>query len=106
MKNDVIHIGCGLNDYYLMPYGVLLVSLFENNKMNKFHIHVFSSALSNESIDILRNIANKYNAGFTYYPMDSALLKNLAETDRISNVTYSWNVMPELIDQEVNKLLY
>jgi lipopolysaccharide biosynthesis glycosyltransferase len=106
MKNDVIHVGCGLDDYYLMPYGVLLVSLFETNKMNKFHIHVFSSKLSDGSIEILKGITNKYNAGFTYYPMDSALLENLAETDRISNVTYSWNVIPELIDPKVNKLLY
>ena len=106
MKNDVIHVGCGLDDYYLMPYGVLLISLFENNKMNKIHIHVFSSSLSNKSIEILKGISNRYNAGFTYYPMDAALLANLAETDRISNVTYSWNVMPELIAPEVDRLLY
>ena len=106
MKNDIIHVGCGLNDYYLMPYGVLLVSLFENNKMNKIHIHVFSSSLSSESIETLKGITNRYNAGFTYYPMEVALLENLAETDRISNVTYSWNLMPELIDPEVSKLLY
>jgi len=106
MKNDIIHVCCGLNDYYLMPYGVMLVSLFETNNMNKFHVHVFSSSLGNESIEILKGITNKYNAAFTYYPMDSALLANLAETERISNITYSWNVMPELIDPAVNKLLY
>jgi lipopolysaccharide biosynthesis glycosyltransferase len=106
MKNDVIHIGCGLNDFYLMPYGVMLVSLFETNKMNEFHIHVFSSELSDESISTLKGITTKYGAGFSYYPMDTALLANLAVTERISNVTYSWNVMPELIDPEVNKFLY
>jgi lipopolysaccharide biosynthesis glycosyltransferase len=106
MKDDFIHVGCGLNDFYLMPYGVLLVSLFETNKMNKFHIHVFSSELSETSIKTLKGITDKYNANFTYYPMDSALLANLAESDRISNVTYSWNVMPELVNPDVNKLLY
>jgi lipopolysaccharide biosynthesis glycosyltransferase len=89
-----------------MPYGVLLVSLFENNKMNKIHIHVFSSSLSSESIETLKGITNRYNAGFTYYPMEAALLENLAETDRISSITYSWSVMPELIDPDINKLLY
>jgi lipopolysaccharide biosynthesis glycosyltransferase len=106
MNNDVIHIGCALNDCYLMPYSVMLVSLFETNKMNKFHIHVFSCELSNESIEALKGVADRYQADFSFYPMDSALLENLSVNDRISNDTYCWNIMPDLIDPKVNKLLY
>ena len=106
MKNDIIHVACGLNDHYLMPYGVMLVSLFETNKTNKFHIHVFSGEFSDRSIETLRNITQKYNAGFSFYPLDPSLFNNLAVSERISSVTYYRDLIPEAINPEVEKIAY
>jgi lipopolysaccharide biosynthesis glycosyltransferase len=38
--------------------------------------------------------------------MDSSLLANLAVSERISTVTYSWNVMAEIINPDVDRLIY
>src|ERR1035437_852065 len=100
MKGDLIHIGCSLNDSFLMPYGVMLVSLFETNNMNRFHIHFFSSDLSKKSIETLKDITERYHAGFSYYTLDSSLLEGLPVTNRISKDTYSWY----LIDRKSTRL--
>ena len=105
-KSNVIHIACALNDYYVMPYGVMLVSLLENNKKHKIHIHVFSGQLNNTSIKSLENIARKYHAGFTFYPLDDKEFQNLAISDRISRVTYYRDVIPGKISPEIEKILY
>jgi lipopolysaccharide biosynthesis glycosyltransferase len=105
MKGDLIHIGCSLNDSFLMPYGVMLVSLFETNNMNRFHIHFFSSDLSKKSIETLKDITERYHAGFSYYTLDSSLLEGLPVTNRISKDTYSWYLMAETISSDIDRLL-
>jgi len=105
MKRDLIHIGCSLNDSFLMPYGVMLVSLFETNNMNRFHIHIFSSDLSKQSIETLKDITERYHAGFSYYTLDSSLLEGLPVNNRISKDTYSWYLAAETINSDTDRLL-
>ena len=105
MKGDFIHIGCSLNDSFLMPYGVMLASLFETNKTNKFNIHIFSSDLSNESIETLKDITDRYHAEFNYHPLDSSILADLPVNERISKDTYSWYLAAEIIGSDIDRLL-
>lgn len=105
-RDNVIHLACALNDSYLTPTGVMLVSMFENNKSRKFHVHVFSGDLNEKSIRALEDVAKRYNAEYTFYPLDDSKFQNLAFSDRLSSVTYYRDVIPETINPDVEKILY
>ena len=40
VKNDIIHITCALDSKYTRFAAVLLVSIFENNKNERFCCHI------------------------------------------------------------------
>lgn len=59
------HIICCINDAYAQHCGVLLASLFENNKDLAFHIHVFSFSLGVESKKNLTHLVHSYGQEIT-----------------------------------------
>lgn len=105
-KENYIHIACALNDSYLTPTGVMLVSLFESNKDKKFYVHVFSGDLNETSIKALEDVSRRYNAEYTFYPLDDSKFQNLAFSDRLSSVTYYRDVIADTINPDVEKILY
>jgi lipopolysaccharide biosynthesis glycosyltransferase len=106
MEKQTIHIACALDDKFVMTTGVMLVSLFETNKSVKFYIHIFSSNLKNENINILQNITNKYNSDFEYYHIQKAIFESFRTDSRISSATYYRILIPKIIDRNVKKILY
>ena len=54
----MIHIVCGIDDKFVMPCGVLMSSVFENNKNEQIEFHVITAGLKNESTNSLQKIAD------------------------------------------------
>jgi lipopolysaccharide biosynthesis glycosyltransferase len=106
MECDIIHIACCLDDNFLFPTGAMLVSLFETNKTNKFHIHLISGNLKNENINLLKNITHKYNMMFDFYLLDKSLFENFNVNYRISIAAYYRILIPEIINLNITKILY
>jgi lipopolysaccharide biosynthesis glycosyltransferase len=106
MKNEVIHIACALDDNYVMPVGVMLVSLFETNKTNKFRIHVFSTTLKKESIERLSTVAERYKKDLEFYHLDQSVFENFITNERISLASYNRILIPEVINKDIDKILY
>ena len=62
----MIHIVCGIDDKFVMPCGVLMSSVFENNKNEQIEFHVITAGLKNESTNSLQKIADNYNQRLSF----------------------------------------
>lgn len=105
-NNSAIHIACAVDEAFSYPLAVLLVSCFENNKDINIKIHLFSASLSKTSVKKFSEIVKRYNQEFVFYALKDEDLKGLPITNRISLAAYYRILIPENIDNSVDKYLY
>ena len=101
------HILCCINDAYAQHCGVLLASLFENNRDLKFHVHIFSFCLNKASKENLSSVATSYHQTLSIQVIDKPdfELPNL-DGHYISAETYIRLFVPQYIDSSIDKILY
>ncbi len=104
--NKTIHIACAADNTYVQHTGVMLTSLFENNKNNSIHIHFFSADFNDENKLIIESLVKEYKQSFSFYQLDEELFKDCYVSHHVSYATYYRVVIPQIIEPEVTKLLY
>jgi lipopolysaccharide biosynthesis glycosyltransferase len=106
MKDETIHIALCLDNNYVMPASVLLISLFETNILNRFHIHIFSSGLSQNGLGNLEKIIKRYNAEITFYNITGEDFTHFNTNERITHSAYYRLVIPYKVDNSIKRILY
>lgn len=106
MMNDTIHITCGFDSKYTRFAGVLLVSIFENNKSEHFCCHLMGLDLLDSDKRDLKEIADKYGQKVKFYDMDESLFKDFHVTKQWNIATYFRLVLPTLLDEKVPRIIY
>lgn len=72
IADDEIHIACAPDHRYVMPTGVMMISLCENNRSEKeIAFHIVSADLSEEDKSQLTSIADKYGRHITFYTVNN-----------------------------------
>lgn len=67
-----MNIAYSCNDYYIPQTGISIISLCENNKaVDDIVIYFIGKDVSNENIQILKDLTEKYNRKFVYVDFDS-----------------------------------
>lgn len=61
-----MEIVCSADNNYVMPTGIMLTSLFENNKDEVIRVHLLDGGLTSESKKNLDDIAKKYTKNRSY----------------------------------------
>ena len=102
------NILCATDDNYAPYCGIMLTSLFENNKELNFCIYILVEQLSNKSKNEFATLARIYNQRIEIITVDSDKLKDcpMHDDDYVSLVTYYRLLAPQLLPQEIDKLLY
>ena len=103
--NDIIHIATTIDKNYIQHLGVMLCSLFEHNKDNKFLIHILIDFDENE-LRTLKAFVKKYNQTISIIFLDNSILGNVKLSGHISKATYYRLVMPEYLIGQTEKVLY
>lgn len=106
---DSIHIVLASDDAYVQHLGVLLVSIFENNREESFVIHILADNISEEKRELLSQIVEKqYGQNLVFYEMDKAIFLNfpLRARDHISIASYYRLKLPDLLPKEMSHILY
>lgn len=107
MENvTMIHITCSLDSKYTRFAGVLMTSIFENNKNEKIMMHIMGFKLSDNDKTDLKYIAEKYKNEITFYDIDEKEFKDFKTTKQWNIATYFRLLLPELIDINVERVLY
>lgn len=104
----IYHLTCSTDNNYLQYCEVMLCSVFENNKDLNFHVHLLHSELTSEAISSLTGLCNRYGEIISFYRIDDAMLDkvNRRENSPVSIATYYRILLPELLDDSIDKIFY
>lgn len=103
-----INILCSTDDNYVPYCGIMLTSLFENNKELDFCIYILVEQLSNKSKNKFATLAKIYNQRIEIITVDGEKLKDcpIRTGDHVSIATYYRLLAPILLPSDVDKILY
>ncbi len=104
--NSIIHIACAADNNYVQHAGVMLTSLFENNKKNKIHIHFFSAEFNESNVLKLEKITNNYCQLFTFYKLNEYDFKDCFISNHLTFATYYKIIIPSILEKTTDKVLY
>lgn len=105
---SVNNLVCGIDDNYVQHLGVMLLSLFDNNKNGQFHIYVLSLDLSHERKMLLVKLVEEHGHKIDIINFDKKLIESFPkkESDYISVAAYLRLFIPAILPQNLNKVLY
>ena len=104
----MLHIAFGSSTKYIMQCGVAITSLCENNKDNDFHIHILALCQENEIglYDVLKECGYKYKRNVDIIRVLPEYFDGLPEASYVSKATYLRLLLPEILDNTIEQVLY
>lgn len=105
--NKVVDIVCNMNDAYVQHCGVMLCSLFMNNREEHFRIHILHFSISRQSQFVLTDFVRSFGNEIFFYPVADLdfELPNL-KSHYISAETYLRLFITRYVPNDINKILY
>jgi lipopolysaccharide biosynthesis glycosyltransferase len=102
------NVTCVSDENYIQHLIVMLCSLYENNKEHTIHTHLIHEGLSQASLNKVTEISERYNNTASFYNVDSEKIKNieLTENSPFSIATYYRILLPSMLSESINKVLY
>ena len=107
MKKERINILIASDTNYASYYGVMLTSLFENNKESLFDIYFLTDkSLKGEDSKKFELLTSKYDAQLFVIPVNVNLVKTFPEVAHIKLPAYYHLSLSNLLPQTVHKIIY
>lgn len=114
MSSDTIHIAFCTDTNYVMPTGVAMISVCENNREESicFHLVITDEGTSPDEVATkvqpLKDIAERYGKEAKVYSLKSENLKDFicSGAGYISTTAFARIFLPELLDESIHKVLY
>jgi lipopolysaccharide biosynthesis glycosyltransferase len=100
-----------INEQYLMPAGVMLCSLFENNKEEQITIHVLLGEGGDKCVKPLEKLIARYHQIIRFYDMKDIRMDDFPvglsfQEPFITKEAYFRLFMMDVLPQELDKVLY
>jgi lipopolysaccharide biosynthesis glycosyltransferase len=108
-ERDRIHIALAFDQNFIVPFYVLLTSIFLNNKNNNLLFHTITEGIDQKQKDEITSFVQGNNAEITFYSVDVKLVQQFIlslDAPHVTSATYYRLYFPELVPTSVNKLLY
>lgn len=108
LNPDGIHVAISFDENYITPFYVLATSIFLNNKKNAIIIHSITSGVGDTQKSEIANFVQRNNAEIFFYELDPETVSGLVipENTWFTLATYYRLFFPELVPQEIEKLIY
>lgn len=109
--NNRMDIVFCIDDNYIMPCGVTIISLLENHKDNMVTFHTVGLELKEESKKKLSSVCSRYrNASILFYDVSKESLDSyelsLQNSRHLSLATYARLFIENMLPHDVDKVLY
>ncbi len=103
-----MNIACATDNNFAPYCGIMLTSLFENNKDHSFTVFILTKELSKENTDKLNKLASLYQQTITMIELDSNTFTAcpIKEDDPVSIVAYYRLALPFVLPTDIHKVLY
>lgn len=102
----MIEICLCADDRYMMPAGVCITSIFENNKDEKVRVHLITEGISKENEKKLRKTAERYQQQVEIHRVDAEIFNDFPTTSQFSKAIYLRYLIPQILDENIEKALY
>ncbi len=106
-NKDHMNIICSCDANYVPCCGIMLTSVFENNKESLINVYVFCN-LHKVDISELEKLSTKYGQSILFINIEDELVKRfpIKETDYITRAAYYRLLVTEYLPKEVEMALY
>ncbi|WP_432642290.1 glycosyltransferase family 8 protein [Acidaminococcus sp.] len=105
--NQAIHIGYGTDENFVMPMGVSIVSVLENNPAYSFIFHVMTEGLSEKSVGQLDALASTYpNCVICIHELQLQILDGLPVFSSLGRASYYRIFLEKLVPERLSRVLY
>ena len=103
-----MNIACATDNKFAPYCGIMLTSLFENNKKNSFSVYIMSRDLSEENRSKFDTLARQYNSEIKIIDLNNYEWRNcpIRYEDYVTVETYYRLVLPDILPESVHKILY
>lgn len=108
-----MEIVCSTDNCYVMQTGIMLTSLFENNREADIRVHVLHNGIDSNSITLIERIASDYGQKITFCHVDETLCSAFpigrdGQNTHVgtSYATYYRLFLSELLPNDINRVLY
>lgn len=104
--NDNIVIACACDDKYAGYCGIMITSVFENNRNNKVEVNIITDGISSENLLKMKTLEEKYGQKINVVNIDKSHFESLpiGNFKHISLCTYYRLLLPSLFN--ISKILY
>ena len=105
---EMINILCTPDNNYVPYCGIMLTSLFENNKGVDFEVYIMCEGLDGKNIADFEKLSEFYNVPINILTVNKELFKKcpVRPGDHISIAAYFRLIAPEMLPKHINKVLY
>jgi len=108
MAENTINLAVAFDENYLVPFYVLLTSVFRHNKQYQIRLHVIASAIDLDEQKQIENYVSLNRSEIIFYDVDTNFIEDFAVSNdpRYPISVYFRLFFPYLIDKNVEKILY
>lgn len=101
-----MNIVCCTDNNYVIPCGVLITSVCENNSIEDIKIYILTEGISLENQERLKAVVAKYGKQIEFYTVDKKAFANCPISRHITLATYFRLIMTDILPQDIEKVLY
>ena len=103
-----INILCTPDNNYVPYCGIMLTSLFENNKGVDFEVYIMCERLDDNNIADFKRLAKLYHVQIKILTVSKDIFKKcpIRPGDHVSIAAYFRLIAPEILPRHINKVLY
>ncbi|KAA5548770.1 glycosyltransferase family 8 protein [Adhaeribacter rhizoryzae] len=108
VPENKIHVALAFDQNFIIPFYVLITSIFKNNKENKIVLHAIAAGVDTREREKITRFVQQNQSQIFFYELDKAKVETLVLPDNVhfSAATYYRLFFPSLVPQEIKKLLY
>lgn len=101
-----MNIVCCTDNNYVIPCGVLITSVCENNSSEDIKIYILTEGISLKNQERLKAVVAKYGKQIEFYTVDKKAFANCPISRHITLATYFRLIMTDILPQDIEKVLY
>lgn len=103
---EALHIAYGIDNAFVEPMGVAMVSIVENNPAERIVFHVLTESIEPENIEKLQQLADRYSMELYLHFIDGAIFDELPSTEHFTKATYNRFLLPKILQGQVKRVIY